>query len=267
MAVDVLREYVTLILLEKIRSKKGQKGIMGDHFDMKKFESLFDYHVMIGYANKFLEKLGQGSSRVAFLVSNRYVLKIAMNEKGLAQNEAEIAVYTNPKSRPVVAKVYRSDDEYKWVLSELVKPLQSTSEFKALSGIQWATFVNIMNDSVKDKKPLENKSPFLSAIVHTALENSLMPGDLESVDHYGKTADGRVVLLDYGFTGEVWKKHYKTSKSSSVRDSDAPLKPASDDTEVDTSADLTAKTKVASPKKQSLASTAQPPGRRKAVGD
>jgi hypothetical protein len=35
---------------------------------------------------------------------------------------------------------------------------------------------------------------------------------------WGKTADGRLVLLDYGFTDDVYQKHYK---KSGVRRKDA----------------------------------------------
>ena len=35
-----------------------------------------------------------------------------------------------------------------------------------------------------------------------------MAGDLKEIDHWGKTPDGRCVLLDYGFTQDVFKSHY-----------------------------------------------------------
>ena len=37
---------------------------------------------------------------------------------------------------------------------------------------------------------------------------NLVRADLDRLGHYGYTVDGRVVLLDYGFTQDVKKKYY-----------------------------------------------------------
>lgn len=228
MTSRLLHEYVALVL-EAIRSKKNQKGSFGDKFDLKKFKSLDNYHMMTAYASEFLEKMGQGSSRVAFVLSSKYVLKIAINEKGIAQNQAEVDVYTNPTSQPVVAKVYQSDKDFNWLISDLVKPIKSVNEFEELTGVDWKTFSKYVNDGIKHKSLSNNAPKFIKAVVITALKNNLLRGDLaqqdfsrdpkdDVLDHYGKTVDGRAVLLDYGFTGEVWEKLYKSGREAQTPD-------------------------------------------------
>lgn len=243
-------------MLEKIRTKKGQKGIMGDAFDMKKFKSIDNREAALGYARKFLEMMGQGSSRAAYLLSGKYVVKVALNEKGIGQNRAEVDVYTNPESQPVVAKVFDAHSQYLWVIAEVVRPIKATNEFESLSGVDWETFCEYVNKGIKGKHLDKGAPRFIRAVIQTALKNDLLKGDLaqqdfshaaseDVLDHYGKTADGRIVLLDYGFTGEVWSSHYEAGQKA-MQAKSAPAdaktnKPSSRDTEPE----VTAKTAAA----------------------
>lgn len=214
----LLREWITL-MVEKIRTDKGGKGKFGDKFNLNKFKELDGIHIMLDYASSFLETLGTGSSRRAFLLSGKYVLKVALNEKGLAQNQAEVDVYTNPQSQAVVAKVYSFDPKYQWLISDLVKPITDVSEFEQLSGIDWRSFCDKVNRGMKNKAVEPDDPAFVKSVVNTALKNNLLRGDIAQQDHghdpsqdvlshWGKTPDGRLVLLDYGFTHEVWASHY-----------------------------------------------------------
>jgi hypothetical protein len=256
MTPSLLREYVALVM-EKIRTKKGQKGIMGSRFDLKKFKSLDNYHAALGYAQKFLDMLGQGSSRAAFMLSNKYVVKIALNEKGVGQNRAEVDVYTNPESKPVVAKVFDAHPDYIWVIAEAVRPLKSPQEFEETTGVDWETFCEYVNDGIKDQHLDKGAPKFIRAVVATALKNNLLRGDLaqqdfshtaekDVLDHYGKAGDGRIVLLDYGFTHEVWASHYRSGQEA-MRGKTADSKAATGNREPskDTDIDVSAKTAMA----------------------
>lgn len=224
MSSNLLREYISL-MVEKIRTKKGQKGSMGDKFDLKKFKELPNHEVMVAYASKFLEKMGQGSSRVAFVLSSKHVLKIAINAKGLGQNQAEVEVYTNPKSKPIVAKIYQAGDDNTWVISDLVKPIKDEGEFEQLAGVDWRTFSEYVNTGVKDKQVPKGAPPFVQSVIQTALTNQMLRGDLvqqdfshsaaqDVLDHWGKTPDGRIALLDYGLSEDVWTSHYKGKQAA-----------------------------------------------------
>jgi len=108
-------------------------------------------------------------------------------------------------------------------------------EFEQLAGIGWKEFCGYVNAGIKEKHVDPSAPPFARAVVHTALDNNLLRGDLaqqdftrdpknDSLPHWGKTPDGRVVLLDYGFTGEVWRSHYSSSSSpAQTRTAGAPV--------------------------------------------
>jgi len=207
----LLREYVSL-MIEKIRTAKNSKSKFGERFDLKKFKALDSAHMMLVYANQYLEPLGEGSSRRAFTLSSKYALKIALNEKGIAQNEAELDVFTNPKTKGVVAKIYGADNENRWVISDLVKPLQrgSEDEFAQITGTDWEDFRMTLRGALKGEKVWPDE--FTQSAITVAKSNNLVYGDLGEIGHWGKTPDGRCVLLDYGFTEGVWNDHYKSKQ-------------------------------------------------------
>lgn len=224
MKTDLLREWISL-MIEKIRTKKGEKSVFGDKFNLNKFKTLDSIHIMLEYADKFLSVMGQGSSRKAYLLSGKYVLKVALNEKGISQNQAELDVFTNPQSQSVVAKVYSYDPKFQWLISDLVKPITNVDEFEQLSGIDWRSFCDMVNNGIYNKNVKPKDPSFVKAVVNTALKNNMLRGDIVQQDHsrapnedvlghWGKTPDGRLVLLDYGFTHEVWAAHYDTQKAA-----------------------------------------------------
>jgi hypothetical protein len=213
-STQLLRSYVSL-LVEKVRSKKGtSKGAWGDRFSMQKFKSLGSSQEMLEYADNFLDRMGQGSARAAYVYSSRFALKVALNDKGTAQNQAEVDVYTNPQTKHVVTGIHGSDPEYRWIISDLVEPMRSAQEFEQLTGIKWTRYMEYITNAIKHGTNDPGAPPFVKSVIQTIRSNSLGRGDLasdDSYEHYGKTPDGRVVILDYGFTREVFDKHYSTS--------------------------------------------------------
>lgn len=179
------------------------------------------------------KQLGCGSSRCAYVISSKWALKVAQNDKGYAQNEAEVDVVTNPKSKPIFAKIQDAAPDYSWLLSELVRPLKDRNEFEKLTGVNWYDAMQMMggfeegipldadfDDDEVDAVPQTmaamlkkyrgsvKKLKFLKALTTLMGLHKLLPGDTQNLSHWGKTADGRVVILDYGFTDQVHKQHY-----------------------------------------------------------
>lgn len=210
-------------------------------FDMRVFKTLETSYDMTDYARQHkLQRLGQGSSRIAFLINNRFVLKIAHDkQRGPAQNEVEVSVYTNPTTQPVVAKIYDFDPSYRWIVSEAVRELRRNSEFEPLTGIDFNLFCNALNEidlqsdleyeneKIQDYSPgtfdynyhkdqIEHieqimkatNDPFVVSVKALIDQNQLETTDIGIINHWGKTADGRVVLLDYGFDAEVANRYY-----------------------------------------------------------
>lgn len=210
----LLREAIRLTIAERAPPK---------NFDLRVFKGLDSAEAMHEYAGKHLVKLGSGSSRTVYLFSSRFVLKVA-NVKvrsydmpvaaGMAQNRAEVDVYTNPATKNIVAKVYDFDPEFRWLVSELVRPIESKQEFEALTGTGWREFKNLIDYDQGDWQlyASENQVPdFARAVKRAMSSNQLHQGDLSCGgcwEHFGKTSSGRVVLLDYGATEDVMNVWY-----------------------------------------------------------
>lgn len=218
----LLKEFISLVV-EKIKSQRGKHARGGGHFDLKHFKTLESAIIMLNYAERYLKEMGRGSSRAAFVLTNRYVLKVALNAKGVAQNQTEVDVFTNPRTKPIIARIVDADNKNRWLISELVRPLKNEDEFKRLTGVSLEDVRKAMSSSYRGLPVPEglNDNPFIKAITTTMSEARLLPGDLAKVDSWGQSPDGRAVLLDYGFTGEVWDRHYSPSPKMTARDDQA----------------------------------------------
>lgn len=205
---NLLKEYVGL-MLEKIRSKD---------FNLALFKHLTEPVDIFGYAQSRLEEMGRGSARIVFALTSHRILKIAKNNKGLGQNEAEVNVYTNPKTKSIVSKIYDYDPDYLWIISELVKPFteKDTTPIEKILGLgeqsmTWESFIQlVVHGKFKDIEEYGagHQLEFAKALHALAKENQLIMGDLEKGDSWGVASDGRLVLIDYGFTEDVYSNHY-----------------------------------------------------------
>lgn len=189
--------------LEKILDESRKKLHMGDFVKLpgdRKFRTR--WLKMNG------DKLGEGSSRVVYTIDSSKVLKQAINEKGVAQNEAEVKAFTNPKVKPIIAQIYDADDNYEWVVSEIVRPMGSVDEFEKLTGVEFEELTDIAWLASKNKMENGADDPFVEAVIGLVHEEGTLSADMEDVEHWGKTADGRVVLLDYGYTPVTQPLYY-----------------------------------------------------------
>ena len=228
---SLLREYLTLVL-EKIRSKK---------FNVQEFKRLETPEQVMEYAQSRLKLLGKGTSRAVFVLNSRQVVKVALGKKGLAQNEAEADAFTNPKSKPIIAKIVVADDDFKWLVSELVNPLKNDAEFESLAGMSLSTLrsavsnakankmttpaaPNALDGAAKKRVPAQSglNSEFVEAVVSFATENKMLWGDILKLDSWGKAADGRLVLFDYGATEQIFRQYYRPSVWDSLRQQKKP---------------------------------------------
>jgi hypothetical protein len=197
--MQLLRECVKLII-EKIRSKT---------FDIREFKNLSAHTrgtiELLAYADNTLTVLGDGSSRSVYLLSSSKVLKISQNSThGISQNKTEVQISKNPNVNDFVAKVFSYDPDYKWIVSELVRELSSEEEFQSITGFPWYFFEECLENGKLPEgwEPDEEQEKFWFGI-QRALAADLAYGDIARINHWGKTNDGRLVLLDYGYTNKI----------------------------------------------------------------
>jgi hypothetical protein len=86
-------------------------------FNFDEFRQLRTFAERVKYCEQHLKRLSSGSSRIVYIVDDEKVLKLAKNKKGIAQNEVEIRLGTEPYYT-CFANVYEYDENALWVEME-----------------------------------------------------------------------------------------------------------------------------------------------------
>jgi hypothetical protein len=209
--MNLLKHYISLALNENDSS-------LDEGFNFSKFKKIDDNQSMLTYANLNLQEIGEGSSRKVYIFSGTKVLKVATCEAGLAQNETEVSIFTDPETAPIVAKIFDMDRHYFWLTSELTRPLRTTVQFEKLAGLREKGQLDIdeftfaasrgMFEFIESKYDEVRVMNFARSIHALVRKYGLLAGDLGKVDSWGVTPDGRLVLIDYGFSQTVKNRYY-----------------------------------------------------------
>jgi hypothetical protein len=220
-------------------------------FDLKIFDKIKDPTEAGLYAHRRLQRLGQGSSRAAYVYNSKLCLKIAMNPAGVHQNLTEIGISKIGKYNEIIAKVVRHSNDGRWLLSELVIPFEikdyddevdliaSEKEFEDKAKVPFRIMMRGISEGVPEKyhpyfsenqykfekmntefntyedyiknKPMEEIERKVELAKELINKIGVKASDIWVPYQWGRTADGRIVLLDYGFTSAVHKQHYDKS--------------------------------------------------------
>ena len=114
---------------------------MDKNFSLKMLSSFDDFRKSQSYVKSFFKKIGSGSSRDVFKISDDRVLKLAKNKEGILQNEEE---YDKSLSEaPFFAKIYQIDDDSKWLVMEYASKIKN-SLIKSLYGVSF----DMISDSI-----------------------------------------------------------------------------------------------------------------------
>jgi hypothetical protein len=170
------------------------------------------------YAEKNFKHLGSGSSRVVYLTPDKTVVKLAKNNKGLAQNKAE----SNPKMKSkYLNKIFSYDKKYIWMHTDYLDNI-TPRKFKKLTGFDFDDFGECVryrlreisdNSYAQGKEKPESyeeisKSSIFKGITELGDKFHLMSGDLAKLSSYG-TKDDQIKLIDAGLTKKVFEDFYE----------------------------------------------------------
>lgn len=242
--MNLLEKFVNLMIEKTRRTVNAKTGKVNGPFIWKHFLSLKQPRSRVLYARMHLKPFGVGSSRAVFLINAKKVLKIATNEAGFEQNRIETTIASDPDIQPIVAKVFQSDPKFRWVVSELVRELKTAKDFEDLTGVPLVGFEDEFeqltgtpfshfekmtgNEALPDEDPMTGDSemrreamlqhPIILAAFELATNYDLAMSDFGRIDHWGKTPDGRAVLLDYGYTVDIANRFYE-NEPDTVKDS------------------------------------------------
>lgn len=133
--------------------------------------------------------IGSGSSRQVFDLGNGYVIKVARNRAGMAQNESEYRISCYDKS-DLFAKVVPVSNDLRFLIMEKADKIYNISDV-------WKYF------NVNSKVELFN----LKELKDIMKNYNLLMSDLNRKSSWGMI-NGKPVIIDYGFTREVCKRYY-----------------------------------------------------------
>lgn len=187
---------------------------------LKNLEELENYNSRKEYAEKNLKHLSSGSSRIVYLTPEKTILKLAKNDKGIAQNKAE----SNPKMKSkYLNEVISSAKDNSWMETHYLDKI-TVKDFEEMTDLKFEDFGDAIRYALKSvsgntdiKKPKNfdevEKSEIYKEVKKVGAEFKLMPGDLARISSWG-TKDGRPVLIDAGLTKDVFADFYESSSSS-----------------------------------------------------
>jgi hypothetical protein len=184
---------------------------------LKNIERLETHGARKKYAEKNLKHLSSGSSRIVYLTSDDTIIKLAKNDKGLAQNKAE----SNPKMKSkFINKTISSAKNNSWMQTHFLDKI-TTKDFEEMTGLDFDDFGDGIRYGLKnvsghsDKEKPKNfdkvsKSEIYKEMKKIGEKFKLMAGDLARISSWG-TKDGHPVLIDAGLTKEVFSEYYESS--------------------------------------------------------
>jgi len=184
-------------------------------------EKLETYNARKKYAEANLEHLSSGSSRIVYLTKNKTVVKLAKNDKGLQQNEAEREASAKCHSK-FLNKVLNYAKDYSWVEVPFLEKI-TEKEFEEMTGQKFSDFGDAISYGLRDisgssdKKEPKNfkevqKSEIYKEIKDIGHSCKLLPGDLSRISSFGEK-DGHPVLLDAGLTLKIWEQFYEENST------------------------------------------------------
>jgi len=192
---------------------------MSDEFSFETLKSLPSFNQRLNYCKEHLgPNIGQGSSRIVFQLTDEICLKLAKNEKGIAQNELEFRNSDDYFIDNLFPKVFdESDSEnYLFLVSEYVLPAKK-SDFNIVENISFNDFETILirlrqgRRLTQEENDIYDESDLVRGIYDYAINYNVPIVELIRIQNYGlvyRDNQATIVLLDSGFNDDIYRQHY-----------------------------------------------------------
>lgn len=131
------------VIVEKVIKRYLSENLVlneaqDDTFSFDELNNIRSFAKRVEYCKMHLgNPIGRGSSRVVFQLDDEKVLKLAMNRKGVAQNNVEYDKYAETYN--VTPKLYNCANDDTWIVTEYVLPAKR-QDFMECLGIDFDTF-------------------------------------------------------------------------------------------------------------------------------
>ena len=214
-------------LIKKLLREQLMDEDYPSSFDMEHFKSLRKYAERVRYCDEHLKKISSGSARIVYMIDNEKVLKLAKNEKGVAQCEVEIQWGNDYYFGGILAKTLDSHPDGLWVEMELARKVKK-NDFKTLADFNFDdldTYLRNTEQEMKGKKPIfgidqnvkevMQENEFVIQLVDLMNAMDAPAGDMTRLNSYGivkRDGHDTIVLIDFGLTNDVYSDYYDRTK-------------------------------------------------------
>jgi hypothetical protein len=170
------------------------------------------------YAETNLKHFSSGSSRIVYLTPDKTIVKLAANDKGLAQNKAEShpamkSKYLNP--------IIKHAKNYAWIETHYREKI-TEKQFEELTGLNFKDFGEAIRYGLREISGNDKKKPkhfddikdsdIYKEMVKIGKAGSLLGGDLARISSFG-IKDNHPILLDAGLSKKVFSDFYDSGSS------------------------------------------------------
>lgn len=195
------------------------------NWNAEEFAKLSSFNQRVQYAERNLQRISSGSSRIVYKIDDTKVLKLAKNKKGLAQNEVEIDFSNDYMWDGMIAEIFNYDENGLWVEMELARKV-TPKIWDSIIGIpieelhKSARFVDQQKNPRKYQYHFTRPqrmdevydNEFTSNILDLIGNYDIGPGDFGRLSTYGlvkRNGQDNIVIIDYGLTNDVYDSYYK----------------------------------------------------------
>ena len=188
---------------------------------LKELSEIKDFDDSVEFAKKQdWELLGEGSARIVFQIDEKRIIKVALDDKGLAQNLTE----SYPEMQgPYTIPVLIFDPRGKWIIEAWTSNI-SKVDFKKYIGVGFDAFMSALDfamnnnsDDWKDPKEYDEikRLPLFKYLVDVVVNGKLLIGDISKESSFG-LLDGKKIVLRYlGLSKKNFHDYYSDDDSSS----------------------------------------------------
>lgn len=177
-------------------------------------ENLNTLDELLSFAKSNYPILGIGTSRAVFNINDKYALKIAKSEKGLAQNKTEARL---SNKSPLLAKIIKTHPKNFWILMEIAENA-TEEDFKRISKIDIDDLFEYLLIKTTEKEPtlppdlqrLDNMQ-LPKELLDFALKYNLAINDLYDIENWGivkRNNTPTLVIVDFGVDLSTWYEYY-----------------------------------------------------------
>lgn len=193
------------------------------NFNREVFKTLRSFKERVKYCEENLQRISSGSGRIAYKIDNERVLKLAKNDKGVAQCEVEIQWGNERYYSDILAHTFDFHQDGLWVEMELARKVKK-NDFINMFGFTvdvLGMYLKNFEEQNNGKRPIFHidekakaildESQFVNQLKGFMQDSDSGAGDLGKLSSYGlviREGSDSIVLIDFGLTSNVYTTYY-----------------------------------------------------------